>query len=236
MTSTIQSPYTDEQVSVWLRGLLTIAWSDGHFDEEEQKLISDLTHQELTADKSEVLQPISPEELAAALGHDPVGAENFIRMAVMVAVADGAYSFCEDELLHQYCAALGLQIDVLNVLRSTLYNPDRPDSEGTQGGEGQLPALHHPEIHLDVLHPVREWLDQMDIHDPKLARFLCRLIPPQCPFERDINLFGRRVAHIPPLCKLNPLYDQLVSLRFRALSYLADDCGEDVSPYCGPSS
>jgi hypothetical protein len=33
------------------------------------------------------------------------------------------------------------------------------------------------------------------------------------------------------LCKLNPLYEQLVGLRFRALSYLADDCGEDVSQY-----
>ena len=25
---------------------------------------------------------------------------------------------------------------------------------------------------------------------------------------------------------------QTVGLRFRALSYLADECGEDVSPYC----
>ncbi len=84
----------------------------------------------------------------------------------------------------------------------------------------------------DVLHPVRDWLDGMDIHDPRLARFLCKTIPPQCPFERDIVLFGRKVVHIPPMCKLNPLYEQLVGLRFRALSYLADDCGEDVSPYC----
>jgi hypothetical protein len=57
------------------------------------------------------------------------------------------------------------------------------------------------------------------------------MIPAQCPFERDINLFGRKIAHIPPLCKLNPLYEQFVGLRFRSLSYLADDCGEDVSEY-----
>jgi hypothetical protein len=32
--------------------------------------------------------------------------------------------------------------------------------------------------------------------------------------------------------KLNPLYDQLIDLRFRSLSYLADECGVDVTPYC----
>jgi hypothetical protein len=43
---------------------------------------------------------------------------------------------------------------------------------------------------------------------------------------------GRKLFHIPPLCKLNPLYEEVVSLRFRALCYLADECGEDVTPYC----
>jgi hypothetical protein len=60
---------------------------------------------------------------------------------------------------------------------------------------------------------------------------LCKMIPSQCPFERDVTLFGRKIVHIPPLCKINPLYEQMVGLRFRALSYLADDCGEDVTPY-----
>jgi hypothetical protein len=76
--------------------------------------------------------------------------------------------------------------------------------------------------HLDLLQAVRQWLDEIEIHDPKLARFLSKAIPAQCPFERDIKLFGHLVAHIPPLCKLNPVYDQLVSLRFRALCYLVD--------------
>jgi hypothetical protein len=58
-----------------------------------------------------------------------------------------------------------------------------------------------------------------------------KMIPAQCPFERDIKIFGRTVAHIPPLCKLNPLYDQLVGLRFRALCYLVDVCGEDIQAY-----
>ncbi len=146
----------------------------------------------------------------------------------MVAVADGAYSRCEDELLHQYCDALGLKSEVLQALRTTLFDSATQEHAGTVA---HLTDSYTGEP-IDVLHPVRDWLDQMEIHDPKVARFLCKLIPSQCPFERDINLFGRRVAHIPPLCKLNPLYEQLVSLRFRALSYLADDCGEDVSSYC----
>ena len=77
-----------------------------------------------------------------------------------------------------------------------------------------------------LLQPVRHWLDGLEIHNPRVARFLGKLIPSQCPFERDIELFGHKIVHIPPLCKLNPLYEQLVGLRFRALSYLADDCGE----------
>ncbi|HAG82992.1 MAG TPA: nitrogenase [Cyanobacteria bacterium UBA12227] len=84
---------------------------------------------------------------------------------------------------------------------------------------------------LDLLQPVRHWLDTLEIDNAPLARFLSKAIPSQCPFERDIKLFGRRVAHIPPLCKLNPLYDQLVGLRFRALCYLVDCCGEDIQSY-----
>jgi hypothetical protein len=82
------------------------------------------------------------------------------------------------------------------------------------------------------LSPLRQWLDLMEINNPKLARFLCKLIPSQCPFERDINFLGHTLFHIPPMCKLNPLYDELIGLRFRALCYLADVCGEDITPYC----
>lgn len=83
----------------------------------------------------------------------------------------------------------------------------------------------------DLLQPIRYWLDTLEINNPRLARFLSKAIPSQCPFERDIKLFGYQIAHIPPLCKLNPLYDQLVGLRFRALCYLVDQCGEDIQSY-----
>ncbi|ARV62050.1 nitrogenase [Nostocales cyanobacterium HT-58-2] len=85
---------------------------------------------------------------------------------------------------------------------------------------------------VDLLEPLRHWLDSWEIQNQKLARFIAKMIPAQCPFERDIILFGRKVAHIPPMCKLNPLYDQFVGLRFRALCYLADVCGEDIQSYC----
>lgn len=75
-------------------------------------------------------------------------------------------------------------------------------------------------------------LSQVQLNDPETARFICRLIPANCPFERDVVVWGHKLFHIPALCKLNPLYDQLVELRFRALVFLADECGEDVTPYC----
>lgn len=232
MTTVTQSPYTEDQISAWLRGLCTVAWADGHFDPEEKELVSQLTHELLEVDKDpqSVEQTISAEELAAALGHDDHTAENFIRTAVMVAMADGIYSATEDNVLQEFCEALGLKIEALNSLRHTLYDGEETDTpEGVHQDAQQPGTSPHP--HSDILHPLRKWLDGMDIHDPTVARFVCNIIPSQCPFERDVNLFGRKVAHIPAMCKLNPLYDQLVGLRFRALSYLADERGEDVSKY-----
>lgn len=75
-------------------------------------------------------------------------------------------------------------------------------------------------------------IEGIEVRDAKLARLLCRLIPARCPFERTVQLFGHTLLQIPPLCKLNPFYEQLMVLRFRALSFLADTCGEDVAKYC----
>lgn len=230
MTSTSQIPYTTEQILAWMRGLLTLAWADGDFGEEEHQLIDQLTHDELVAVTDvDSLAPISPQELGAILGTHPKIAENFLRTAVMVALADGIYSICEDDLLHQFCQALNLEIEALDTLRKTLQ-----DLSKIQSGElAEICLDHHPhEHHLDVLAPVKHWLDGLEIHDSKVAHTVCKLIPPQCPFERDLTIFGHKIVHIPPMCKLNPLYEQFVGLRFRALCYLADDCQEDISKYC----
>ncbi|MCC5650571.1 TerB family tellurite resistance protein [Nostoc sp. XA013] len=225
MTSTVQSPYSNEQIAAWLRGLLTIAWADGNFDTQEQELIASITKNELAPKiKCESLEVITPEELAAVLGKGTPPAENFLRTAVMVAIADGTYSPSEDQVLHQFCQVLGQPEDLLEALRHTLEHPQQVTTSTISS-----PALTKRQI--DALHPLRDWLDGLDIQDPRIARFLCKMIPSQCPFERDVTLFGRKIVHIPPMCKINPLYEQLVGLRFRALSYLADKCGEDVSPY-----
>ncbi|MBP0021859.1 MAG: Mo-dependent nitrogenase C-terminal domain-containing protein [Cyanobacteria bacterium SBLK] len=89
-----------------------------------------------------------------------------------------------------------------------------------------------PKISFAPLQPIKMWLDNWEVKDADFARLLCQLIPPQCPFERDVTVFGKILFHIPPMCKLNPFYDQLIGLRFRALCYLADECGEDISAYC----
>ncbi len=225
MPTVTQSPYTPEQIKVWLRGLLTLAWADGNFDDDEKVLIAAITEDELAPELDfEHFEPVTPAEVARVLGFDPKVAENFLRMAVMVALADGVYSVEEDLQLQALCQALNLQDTVLTSVRSTLYSL-KPENDGVAAG------LRPPNIgKIDPLKPAREWLDQLEVHDPRLARFVCKLIPSQYPFERDVVLFNKKLVHIPPMCKINPLYEQLVGLRFRALSYLADDCGEDVTP------
>lgn len=223
MISVTQTPYSSEQIIAWLRGLLTIAWADGNFDAQEQELITNLTKNELAPTVEwDSLEIIEVDELAAILGKGTPIAENFLRTAVMVAIADGIYSPSEDDLLQQLCQKLELQENLLTALRHTL-------EDSTQTQDSPRAGLQPP--HPDVLNPLRQWLDGLDIQDPRVARFLCKMIPSQCPFERDVTLFGRKIVHIPPLCQINPLYEQMVGLRFRALSYLADDCGEDITPY-----
>jgi len=83
---------------------------------------------------------------------------------------------------------------------------------------------------INLLTPIRRWIDRIEIRSPRLAHLICHLIPCTCPFEHRFTLFGYGF-HTPPLCELNPFYNEFVSLRFRALSYLSDVCGEDVEKY-----
>lgn len=220
-TDSVNNAYSDRQITAWLRGLLTIAWADGQFDAEEQAFITRLTQDELVPhDVLGDLTVIDGAALTQELGDEPETRENFLRTAVMMAIADGVYSVVEAEKIKEFGKALGVNLSALQNLEKTLYDPEKVTKEQP-----------HPEVHLDALKPIRNWLDEMKVDDPRVARFVCKMIPPQCPFERDIKLFGKKIVHIPPMCKLNPLYDQLVGLRFRSLSYLADDCGEDISDF-----
>ena len=97
----------------------------------------------------------------------------------------------------------------------------------TQSSQSSSPrSLHLP----DLLAPLRHWVNSISIQTADQAHWICQMIPCTCPFERQITIWGR-TYHIPPLCKLNPLYNEVVTLRFRALSYLSDICGEDITPY-----
>ena len=89
-----------------------------------------------------------------------------------------------------------------------------------------------PQPKIDLLAPARQWLDNITIADSALAHRICKMIPSQCPFEREVKILGRTLLKIPPMCKLNPLYNEVIALRFRAMCYLADTCGEDISIYC----
>ena len=235
--------YSDQQISAWLRGLLTVAYADGHFDEEEQEFINSFTKDELAPDTNlGNLEVISADDLATALGGDPKIKENFLRTAVMMAIANGVYTQSEAETIEAFQSALGLNIEALKSLESTLWRPDlvKEGEEAEVEGEatpitgapasGLTPPDKSP-ADLKILQPVKNWLDAIDIDDPRVARFVCKMVPSQCPFERDVVLFGKKIVHIPPMCKLNPLYEQLVGLRFRSLSFLADECKEDVTPY-----
>jgi len=231
MTTITESAYSDLQITAWLRGLYTVALADGHYDPEEQELIAQLTQDLIDINAVSSLEIITPEELAESLGKESDTAENFLRTAVLVAVADGIYSTPEYELLQQFCDALEIEIEALKSLESTLYKSEETQETTTGAASSLTPPPEKPKHGVDVLYPIKDWLEGMEVKDPRLAKFVCKVIPPQCPFERDINLFGRTLAHIPPLCKLNPLYEQFTMLRFRSLSYLADDCGEDVTKY-----
>ncbi|MDJ0724013.1 MAG: Mo-dependent nitrogenase C-terminal domain-containing protein [Prochloraceae cyanobacterium] len=69
---------------------------------------------------------------------------------------------------------------------------------------------------------IQTWLDNVKIHDIYLAKLITNLIPASCPFEKHVKLWGHTILYIPPLCQLNPFYEQFIGLRFRALCYLAE--------------
>jgi hypothetical protein len=92
--------------------------------------------------------------------------------------------------------------------------------------------LNKANLDNSLLNQIRYQLESVEIHNSNLARLLCKIIPSNCPFERTVKVFGRTLLHIPPLCKLNPLYEQIVGLRFKCLLYLVNECGEDARKYC----
>jgi hypothetical protein len=186
---------------LWLGALHHLALADGDFSDAEVRQLEDQLRRELPDTHWEQLSLPGTEALIHRFGVSTREAEEFLRSAVVVALADGHLSEPELVLLRQWSRALGV-------------------------GEGLLDSLPEPccdtEETVGLLDPIKAWLDGLDPREPAVARFLVRLIPAQCPFERDVTLFGHKLVHIPPMCKVNPLYEQLVGLRLRCLGTLAE--------------
>ncbi|MFN9545469.1 MAG: Mo-dependent nitrogenase C-terminal domain-containing protein [Cyanobacteriota bacterium] len=195
---------------LWLGALHHLALADGDFSAAEERALQEPLRQELPAGSSwDGLSLPGTEALLHRFGAGTPLAEVFLRSAVVVALADGHLSAPEMVLLRQWSGALKVGEDLLASLPETCC-----DSEDSVGLLDQLKA----------------WLDGLDPEDPAVARFLVRLIPAQCPFEREVRLFGHKLVQIPPMCKINPLYEQLVALRLRCLTSLA----ASETQACGP--
>ena len=194
---------------VWLGALRELAELDGHLTPEEQQLLEEHLRRELPGYALEDLGHPGDQALCHRLGIGTPDAEDFLRSALVVALADGYLSPKELDRLRHWSELLQVGGDQLRGLQS--------DCSGNA----------QPNLHL--LDPLRHWLDGVDPQDPAVARFLVKLIPAQCPFERDVVIFGRKLAHIPPLCKINPLYDELMALRFRCLCSLAGEVAGSTS-------
>ncbi len=100
-----------------------------------------------------------------------------------------------------------------------LQNPHNPNYFPL-GNRGFLQHIGRIIRRFDPFLPLRKWIDSIQIKDEETARRIDKLIPSQCPFAREIRCFNRTILKIPPLCKLNPLYENLMALKFRALCYL----------------
>jgi hypothetical protein len=119
-------------------------------------------------------------------------------------------------------------ICVQSVDRSTYEASDSIIPYSLAGEEREL-RRHNT---ADMLNPVRRIVDSLEFHEGmnRVAREIALRIPSACPFERDVAFFGVVLFHIPPLCKLNPLYDEFVGLRCRALLFL-DGQGESIQEF-----
>lgn len=187
---------------LWLAALHQIALADGQFAPEERQLLEEALAQELPGESLEALHHPGDGALQHRLGMGTPEAEQFLRSAVVVALVDGRLGEAELILLRHWS-------ELLQVGQAVLADLHVDEPAGGEVGS--------------TLERLRGWLDAQAPSDPAVARLLVKLIPAQCPFERDVMVLGRRIVHIPPMCRINPLYEQLMALRFRCLCLLAGE-------------
>ena len=202
---------------LWLAALHQLALADGDFSPAEKRVLEEELTRELPGLSLDDLHHPGAAALMHRFGVGTPLAEEFLQSAVLVALTDGHVSAMELELLRHWSEVLQVGQEIIDeLLRAPAVRV------------GTIDVRCDTALHPAGLDGVRRWLDGIEPSDPAVARFLVRLIPAQCPFERDVKLFGWKVVHIPPMCKINPLYDQLVALRFRCLCRLEESVDSTV--------
>lgn len=78
--------------------------------------------------------------------------------------------------------------------------------------------IAHSKPNKGLIFQIKMRIETFEVCHPKVAQLLSK-IPASCPFSREIRLLGY-TFQIPSLCHLNPFYDSLMLLRFRALTFL----------------
>ena len=92
--------------------------------------------------------------------------------------------------------------------------------------------MNNINIIFSILNALRHWLESIEIRHLWVAHLICQVIPASCPFERKLVVGEHMLVSIPPLCKLNPFYEQLTALRFQSLVYLTEKGNEDAKFSC----
>lgn len=96
---------TPEVAHAGLRALLTVAVADGQLHDLERRMLRGVQEHILASEFDlEVLAPIAPAQLAAAVG-DPVVRERILSACVVMALIDGDASEAEGQVVAEFAAA-----------------------------------------------------------------------------------------------------------------------------------
>ena len=190
-----------EARSTWLAALHQLALVDGDFDPEEQRQLAEQLNDDCPLQDFDWKHWRAPDldEISRLFSSDPNSGEQFLRSAVVVALADGHLSQSELDLLQNWAEALGLKSELISSLvpcSTRVTQPWKP------------------------LDPLKHWLDGLDPGDERIASFIVHLIPAQCPFERDIILLVASWSTFHRSARSTPCTSSLWRCAFVALAIL----------------
>ena len=108
----------DEARSTWLAALHQLALVDGDFDPEEQRLLAEQLNEDCPLQGFDWNHCRAPDcsDINRLFSSDPNRAEQFLRSAVVVALADGHLGQSELDLLQTWASGLGLNSELIKSL------------------------------------------------------------------------------------------------------------------------